>query len=264
MDGSAFALSAAAWGAQLAAHSKVPLTLLHVLELRLVTAPLFADISGALGAAPFEHAADGLNAALNERGKNIISAGREICAGHGVEARSRMEPGVLAEVVREITHDDDLLVLGRRGESAGHGRHLLGTEGERAIRMADCSCLATPEKFRAPTQIITGANDSGPARSAMAWTEYFHEIFPDARLQPLHVTEEREDRSFEGETVAGHEVEIVHGDPEEVIVSAGAGEDESLCLIGATGHTRTLKEIILGTLSFHVLHKTSGAVLLAR
>ena len=61
-----------------------------------------------------------------------------------------------------------------------------------------------------------------------------------------------------------HTVEIIHGTPEKVLIDVCRDlPEKTLCLIGATGHTRTLKEIILGTVSLHLLHKLKGPVLLA-
>jgi nucleotide-binding universal stress UspA family protein len=74
-----------------------------------------------------------------------------------------------------------------------------------------------------------------------------------------------ESESLDFESVGDSKVEIAAGDPEQVLVERCQEDPEkSLCLIGATGHTRTLKEIILGTTSFHLIHKLRGPVLLAR
>ena len=265
MDGSRSALAAAAWGAHLAAPTGAELLLAHVIEVRLINAPFFADIGGVLGAAPYEHLLAGLDVAMEERGKNILGAGEQVCAAKGVRPQTCSERGVFAEVIQELCREASLLILGRRGESAGHGRHLLGSEGERAIRPVDCSCLAVPEAFAEPQRLVVGVNGTGPSRSAVLWAEYLREVFPGLTVRPVHVVENGTGEAIVPDTVAGVPVATEHGRPEDVIVSECSGEEvETLCLIGATGHSRTLKELILGSLSFHVLHKVRGAVLLAR
>jgi nucleotide-binding universal stress UspA family protein len=265
MDGSAYSLTAARWGAELAKADGAELVFVHVVESRLMQSPLVMDISGMLGAAPLEQIASQLHEAMEERGRNVLAAGKELAADCGVSAKTRLLNGVCAEVICSACENANLLILGRRGEHAPHGRHLMGSDGERALRHVNCSVLVVPETYQAPQRIVTGVNDSGPARSAVAWTEYLHGAFPNLQICPVHVCEEANDQAFADTTVAGESVRCVPGDPEAELLRVCAEEPlTTLGVIGATGHTRTLKELILGTLSFHMLHRLQGPALLAR
>lgn len=265
MDGSPYSLSAVRWGVELAKTDGAELVLVHVVEQRLMDSPLVLDISGFLGAAPLEQVAAQLHEAMELRGENILASGKEFAADHGVSAATRLLKGVCAEEIRDACDNATLLVLGRRGEHAPHGRHLMGSDGERALRQVNCSVLVVPETFTPPSRIVTGVNDSGPARSAMAWTEYLHGAFPGLEICPVHVCERADDQAFADSVVAGEPVRCVAGDPEtELLRVCGEVPDSTIAVIGATGHTRTLKELILGTLSFHMLHRLSGPALLAR
>jgi nucleotide-binding universal stress UspA family protein len=265
MDGSPYSLTAARWGAELAKRDAAELVLVHVVEARLMQSPLVLDISGFLGAAPLEQVAAQLHEGMELRGQNILAAGMEVAASCGVEATARLVSGVCAEAICEACENANLLVLGRRGEHAPHGRHLMGSDGERALRHVNCSVLVVPEEYVAPSRIVTGVNDSGPARSAIAWTEYLHEAFPGLEICPVHVCEQADDQAFADTQVAGEAVQCVPGDPEaELLRICGEVPKATLAVIGATGHTRTLKEMILGTLSFHMLHRLAGPALLAR
>lgn len=265
MDNSDFAVTAAHWGAHLAASAEAELMLVHVVDIRYVDGPWFADISGALGAAPYEQVVQNLTNAMMERGTNILTVGEDIAKQYDVTAQTRLLKGLFVDVMKEVTDDANLLVLGRRGDDFSTGSHLLGTAGERAIREVDCSCLAVPETYQAPAKILVGINDSGPARSARRWGDYLHDVLPKLVMRPIHVRDSKTDTSFAGETVGGVEVELLDGDPEDVLISETKEDPErTLCIIGATGHSRTLKELLLGTLTFHVLHKTKSPVLIAR
>lgn len=265
MDGSAFSLTAARWGIELAKVDDAELVLVHVVETRLMQSPLVMDISGMLGAAPLEQIAAQLHDAMEERGRNILASGKELAEDYGVSATTRLLSGVCAEAICSACDNANLLVLGRRGEHAPHGRHLMGSDGERALRHVNCSVLVVPEKYEAAQRIVTGVDDSGPARSAIAWTEYLHGALPNLQIQPVHVCETAGDEAFANTRVAGKPVQCIHGDPEAELLRICAEEPRTtLGVIGATGHTRTLKELILGTLSFHVLHRLEGPALLAR
>lgn len=265
MDSSAYALTAAHWGARLAARSGAELTLVHVLEVRLLNAPFFADLGGALGASPCEHLQDALDTAFAERAKNILAAGVQICTHAGVAARTQIVRGVFAEAIRSVAEDANLLILGRRGESAGHGSYLMGSDGERALRHVACSCLVVPEEFVEPRRLLVGIDDGGPARAASSWAGYLHELYPDWQLTPLHVAPKGTDPRFAELRVDGVPVKVVPGHPERTIVAeCEQAPEQTLCVLGARGESRGLMELILGTLPFHVLHQTHGPVLLAR
>lgn len=266
MDNSAFSLTAAHWGAHLAAAAtQAELVLVHVVDVRYIDGPWFADICGALGAAPYEHLVQNLTNAMTERGNNILTMGRQIAEEHGVTPQTRLLKGLFVDVIREVTQNANMLVLGRRGDDYSTGSHLLGTAGERAIRQVGCSCLVVPETFQEATTMVVGVNDSGPARAALGWAEYLHQIVPGLVAKPIHVRQPHERSDFGALRVAGVPVELRDGDPESVLAAECAADPErTLCVIGATGHTRSFRELILGTLTFHLLHKVKSPVLIAR
>ncbi len=265
VDNSSFSLTAAHWGAHLAAAGECELVLVHVVDVRYTEGPWFADISGALGAAPYENLVQSLGNAMSERGANILSGAEETANAHGVEARTKLLKGLFMDVIREETEDANLLILGRRGDDFSTGSHFLGTAGERAIRQVQCSCLVVPEHFVEPTRLVVGVNDSGPSRSACAWAEYLREIMDGVRVQPIHVRTPKDETDYTNATVAGEPVQIVDGDAEKILVEECMKQPEqTMCIIGALGHSRTFRELILGTLTFHVLHKTTSPVLIAR
>ncbi len=268
MDNSRYSLSAAAWGAHLTLAFGGNLTLVHVLEVRHLNTAFFADLSSALGVSPVDHSYENYENAIEERGKNILMAGEQVARSLNVTPKTVLTRGVLHEEIKTITKEADLLILGRRGDHSGYGSHLFGAEGERAARHVDCSCLVVPENYAAMTRIVVGIHDSGPSRSAQRWTERIHASFPEAEVNPVHVIE-LADKNYHDrgmvERVGDQPVEVVTGNAEYVLVEkCRESAETTLCIIGATGHTRTLKEIILGTTSFHVLHKLTGPVLLAR
>ena len=265
MDNSSFSMTAAHWGATLANAAQCELVLAHVVDVRYANGPWFADVCGVLGAAPYEDLVHSLSDAMSERGSNILAMGEAIAKERGAKPILKLEHGVFPEVIKRLCEDANLLVLGRRGDDSATGNHLMGSAGERAIRAVDCSCLVVPSDFAAPDSMVVGVNDSDPSRSACAWAEYLHEMFPNIEVRPLHIAEDGDSVVFEEMTVAGSSVAIMKGDPEKILLDEGGSlKERSLSVIGAVGHTRTLKELILGTLSFHLLHKLPGPVLLAR
>ncbi len=265
MDNSDYSVTAACWGAHLAAAAEAELLLVHVVDVRYVDGPWFADICGAIGAAPYEQVVQNLTTAMTERGNNILAMGTELCRERGVTAKSLLLKGLFTDVIRDVTQDANLLILGRRGDDYSTGNYLIGTAGERAIRQVACCCLVVPREYVEPSIAVVGVNDSGPSRSACRWAEYIHQLLPGIEIRPVHVKQPGETGEAFEDMVADQPVITREGDPEEVLVNECLSDPEhTICLIGATGHTRTLKELILGTLTFHVLHQLTCPVLIAR
>jgi nucleotide-binding universal stress UspA family protein len=265
VDNSPYALCVARWGAQVAARSGAELVLLHVIEARLINAPLLADLSGALGASPAVNLVEDVTAALRERGRNTLAATTEVAAELGVTARAVLEVGVFSEVVSSLAKEANLLIMGRRGHDAEHGKYNLGGDAERVLRSVGCSCLVLPAVFQLPEVLLVGLHDSVQSRQAASWAEFMADIFVGVRVHAVHVREKEGLHDFNQEQVAGVPVTVVDGTPEgRLIAECNNDPARTLCLIGATGHKRTLREFLLGTVPLHILHQTRNAVLIAR
>ena len=268
VDNSRFSLTAVEWGAHLAMESRASLTLVHALETRYLREAFFAEFSSAIGVVPVEHAIENYKNAFWERGQNILAAGEEICRKIGAKVECKLVEGIFYEVIKDTTKGANLLILGRRGDHANLGFHLLGAEGERVIRHVKCTCLVVPDRYHFPENLIVGVHESEPSRAAIRWGKYFHQAYPSARLRFIHVPESKENgdsRPIIDDKGSEHNIETISGNPEQVLIDVcSQNSEKTLCLIGATGHKRSLKELILGTVSYHLLHKVKGAVLLAR
>src|SRR5690606_5706152 len=116
MDNSDYSVTAACWGAHLAAAAEAELLLVHVVDVRYVDGPWFADICGAIGAAPYAQVVQNPSSATTDRGSNLLARGTELCRGRGVVAKSLLLKGLFTDVIREVTQDAHLLILGRRGD----------------------------------------------------------------------------------------------------------------------------------------------------
>ncbi len=265
MDNSRHALSAANWGARIGHKTGAHVTLVHILEHRYLSTAFFAELSSALGAAPPDHTYENYQNFMEERGRNILSAGKTVCEAQGLQPTLSLVDGVIHEKLKSLAARADLLIVGRRGDHSQFGGHLLGGEGERAIRHADCSCLIVPEAFEPPRKLVIGVNSGEPAHSAASWAAVLSRVFPEILVDPVHAVPRGTTEDCTIQEVGTTVTQLVEGDPEAVLIDRCRLDPlATICAIGATGHTRTLRELLLGTISVHLIHKLRGPVLLAR
>ncbi len=268
LDSSEHGLTAVRWGAVLAQVSGANLTLVHVLEIRYVDNALIADIASTLGAAPASYSFDSYRKLMEEKGKKVLEAGSEVSKSYGVVPVTKLLHGIAHEELSDAAQEAALLIVGRRGENSEHGKHLLGGGGEWTIRHANCSCLVVPEHYTRPERMVVGIHDSERSRAAARWATYLQEVFTGFTIEAIHVDESDDPRKLnlgEIDHIRDTEVEVLRGDPEEVLFErCNVNADKTLCLVGATGHKQRIKEIILGTIPFHLLHRLSGPILIAR
>ncbi len=264
MDNSPYAMTALQWGIQFALPSKCAMTLVHVMEIHYMNTPMIADLSSALGVAPIEHAFDSYRTILKERGKNTLAAGEELCRQAGIIPERVMTEGIVYQEIKDFTEDADLLVLGRRGEHSTYGMHLFGGEGERTVRRVGCSCLIVPERFVMPERLVIGINQSPPSHAALGWAMFLQKHHPEMQLLPIHIEKTNEEK-FSLPDYPEVTIQSENGNPEEILLKhCQVDAEKTLCLLGATSHHPTIMELILGTIPFHLLHKHTGPLLIAR
>ena len=130
------------------------------------------------------------------------------------------------------------------------------------MRNADCACLIVPDSWDKPKRMVIGVDNGGPARSAIRWATFLAEIIPDMEVLPIHVKEKHSELKID--KVANRPIQLLEGNVEEQFLNICGDDMNTISILGATSHTMSLKEMILGNLPTHVLHKTSGPVLIAR
>jgi nucleotide-binding universal stress UspA family protein len=271
-DGSPYGAGAVQYGLHLARDLKARLSVLHVLDSRMLEGPLMADISGWVGAQPFSDQLTSFQELLKEKGDSILSAVGEECAKAGIEVNATLKMGHPARIILAEESRTELVVMGLRGEHAEWSGDMTGSIVERVVRRSVKPCLLTPETFQPIRKILAAYDGSGHASRAL------HEAIElagalSAPLVILAVCENddiaktraiAEDamrlvRAHEG--VAANLV--VRGDPTELILRKAEELACNLVVVGAYGHGR-IREMFLGSVTAGLIAKAQVPLLLAR
>lgn len=261
-DGSPHGDAAVAWGLDLAPRLGEELTVLHVMDSRVLEGPLMADVSGWVGASPYAAHLPQFREMLHQKGETVLAAARDRAAHAGVEVTTLLKTGHPSTVIREEGKAFGLCVLGRRGEHEEFLAEGAGSTAERVVRQASRACLVAGPSYRRPERMLVAFDGSEHARHALerclAWAPKL-----DAQVIVLTVAgrgESETARRVSGEAreragAAGVPVSAVIADgPEGRAVVEAAGEHRcGLVALGAYGHS-LIREWIVGSTVSYLLH----------
>ena len=245
---------------------------LYVTDVRILEGPWLSDLSGALGAQPYTALLPQLEKIQKEKAEVILAAAKERCRQSGVNCETSHETGSLVQAVLDHEKHADLVVLGQHGEHAKWADGTLGTSVERVIRASIKPCLIAPAEFHTISHMLIaydGSEESSKALRAglvlapllgtkVTITTVAAKGGEDAAAEMLQKAKQR--ASASGIEVHG---EVLHGEPEEEILTLRESLGADLIVMGAYGHTR-IRELIVGSVTSHVIRKVSVPVLLVR
>jgi nucleotide-binding universal stress UspA family protein len=272
VDGSKYSETATRTAIWLAKTLKIQLRALSVADSRLLEGPWLADLSGLTGAQPFQALVPQMREIHEKKARAVAEAAAALAQKEGVPCEAEVRQGILVDEILDAERDAELVVMGQRGEGFEATGEWLGSNVERVVRKSIKPCLITAQKFRPIKSILAAYDGSEHANHALyTGTELAKTLKSKLAILAVENSGNEEEKSWalkEGVEIAGkqgiHAIPMaLHGTPEEKILEVAAGENYDLVVMGAYGHTR-LRELVLGSVTGHVIRKSPVAVLLAR
>ena len=117
-DGSEYSGVDGDYAIWLAQKLRARIVALHVTDVRLLEGPLLADLSGAIGAQPYEALVPQLQEIQKQHAGVILDAVADRCRQAGVQCSALHRTGSLVENIADEETRTELVVLGQRGEHA--------------------------------------------------------------------------------------------------------------------------------------------------
>ncbi len=271
-DGSKSAETALDYAMYLTLRLKAELTGLHVVDSRALEGPLFADISGWLGAQAYGDQLGQFRTFFQERGEAIASAFEQKAKSEGVEADMLLKTGHPARIILDEETRHEVVILGRRGEHEDLLEELMGSCVERVVRHSFKPCLVTTDSFKPIQKIMIAYDGSAHAsqalQEAIAWSESLQaELVILTAGESPHMDQAREYSNDAMDMVEAHGVQaipiVAEGPAREAIADNAATHNCDLLVVGAFGHGR-IREFILGSTTSHLVGHADLPVLLVR
>ncbi len=274
-DGSVYATSVYDHSAWAARRIDAAVHVLHMLDPHRERAAM-ADFSGNLE--PNEQEAlmtelvqfeESKARMAQTRGRAILNSAHKHFLDAGVTRVSIEERhGSLVEAIEKVKAD--LIVIGKRGESADFAKLHLGANLERVIRTSHQPVLVTSRAYKPIERYLIAFDGSPSAKKAVAYAAE-QPLLKGLECCLLTVGKTTSDSQRELEAVkenligAGSVVtsQILPGEPEKVIPEILEKENIQLLIMGAYGHSR-IRQLILGSTTTTMVRTCRVPVLMFR
>ncbi|WP_423821158.1 universal stress protein [Salinisphaera sp. SPP-AMP-43] len=275
IDGSAYA--AAACDAAIWASSKLdaPLTFVNVINRRKHAAS--TDYSGQIGLGTREHLLTELADLDAQRARLARERGRDFLAGASRRAfeAGLSEPnavqrnGELTDALQSMDDEIRLLVLGKRGESAGDDEHL-GSNLERVIRGASAPILITNQDFTPPQRVLL-AFDGSKTGQNLVERALANPLLAEVELHLVYVGTPDDSRQRQIDKAAqtlrdagaNLTVAVLEGEVEPALHDYQHQHEIDLMAMGAYGHTR-IRQLLVGSTTTEMIRRAEVPLLIVR
>lgn len=275
LDLSAYATSVVDHAAWAAVRLKAAVELLHVLQ-RPDSVAARHDLSGTVGLGARSGLLEELARADEAQARLAQDSGRALLA----DAAARLTAAGVAEVVTTHRHGDivetsiereaeaDLVVIGKRGASAGFATRHVGSKVERVVRQSERPVLVASCVFRPIHRALIAFDNGSSARRAVAFAGT-SPLFDGVALSLVTVGS-LDDKARSGLTWAADllgdrlaNAEAVGGDAARVLIEETERLNADLVIMGAYGHS-PLRTLIIGSTTTAVMRGVQRPVLLFR
>ena len=272
-DGSPSAFAAANYAFDLGAKLDIPVIGIYVIDRRLLDETLLEDLAGILGFTFYLGISQKVKEALEKKADVLFQEFAALGRQKGAKVSLVQVEGIPYEEIAKEADEEDLIFVGYKGMHLVKGV-LIGSTAERVIRKAPCPVFVARENYK-PVKRIGIAFDGSPvsekalkvgAELAKGYDAKLEVIFvepsegfPEELIDKLKNDADR----ILGEENADYTFTLLKGFPEEQLVEYQANGNVDLLVMGAFG-TRPLKEILLGSVAYFVMHNAKGPVVFVK
>lgn len=209
----------------------------------------------------------------HKRAKLILQSAKEQLQAEGVEAVNLIhKTGFLVDCFHEFEAQADLIILGKRGETANFASSHLGANLERILRSSHKPCVVTPREYQPINRLLIAYDGSKSCQKILQFL-LDYPIFQGLELHLLRVTKKAEDQNAIAQLEKAAEkvrkagldpiCRILEGESEKVITQYITDHNISFLCMGAYGHSR-VRKLVIGSTTAQVLRSSHIPIFLFR
>lgn len=269
VDGSEQALKGLKYAIHWAKNIKGSITLLHVIDIKLLEGPLLRDVSSILGVTPWTNYQNQIRIVLEERGKQILHLCENECQQNDIPCEKILKIGIITRTILEQSELCDIIIIGKSGEHSRWSEGFLGGTTQAVTRRSKRPVLITnQDEFRCGPFLL--AYDGSPsarealrvsAELAKIWNTTCHVVYVATKPEEEIVNEAT---SYLKTNEVLYSIHIVNeNSPTVGILNTTREIPAELIVMGAFGKNR-VHEWLLGSNTNSVIHTSTCPILLTR
>jgi nucleotide-binding universal stress UspA family protein len=279
-DGSPFAENSYPYGAWFASRLPAAIDVLFVTDIRSQQAIASGNLSGSIGIdasevllsqlVELEHQRAKLN---HQRAKLVLQTAEARLKELGAEQVQLLhETGFLVDCFHEFEDQADLVMLGKRGETAQFATGHLGANVERILRSSHKPCLVTPQAFQPIERLLLAYDGSKSCQKILEFLAR-STLFQGLELHLLTVANAADHDAAIAQIKEAEDLvrpagftpisQVLQGDSETAIANYVTEHHINLLLMGAYGHSR-IRYLVLGSTTSQIPRSTMIPVLVFR
>lgn len=282
IDGSQYSRSVCEYAAWIAKAKSSSVEIIHSLSRRDASS-VPTDMSGNIGFGARSSLLEDLaqldqqkSQLAQKRGRAILDDAQILVEKAGVkEVVTKLRKDDIIDALHDFEEDTDLIIVGKRGETADFAREHLGANMERIVRASTKPVLIASREFK-PVKKILIAFDGG--KSTLKAVEHLSksQVFGGSicHLVTIGVETPENKAAIEGASAmlaeGGYKVtteitaELDESIPAEIIISDIIKDDNyDMLVMGAYGHSR-IRNLIIGSTTTEMLRLCKVPVLMFR
>ncbi len=207
----------------------------------------------------------------HEHGRAILDDARAIIESDGaIPVETRLHRGDLIETVTSRQEQAEMIVIGKRGEAAGHAKGHIGSNLERVVRAFPRPVFVANRAYRPIGKQLVAFDGGVSSQKAIAYIAA-SPLFAGMAVSLVYAGREtpeirsRLESAAASLEAAGFAVEttIRAGEPEAVLAEATSGDEHGLLVMGAYGHSR-IRSLIIGSTATEMMRSCRVPVLIMR
>jgi len=272
-DGSKSSFVAANYAFDLGAKFGIPVIGIYVIDKRLLDETLLEDLAGILGFTFYLGISQRVKEALEKKADVLFQEFAELGRQKGAKVSLVQVEGIPYEEIAKEADPEDLIFIGHKGSELIKG-FMIGSTAERVIRKAPCPVFVARDNYKPIKRVGIAFDGSEVAKKALkvgsnlakgygASLEVIFvepsENFPEGLIDKIKA---EADKVLEEENI-DYTFTLLRGFPEEKLVEYQEHGNVDLLVMGAFG-TKPLKEILLGSVAYYVMHNATGPVVFVK
>lgn len=278
-DGSLYSQVAYEYAAWLALRIDLKIEILYVTDQRREQAVQTKDFSGSIGIDSYQQLLEQLvtleraRAKINhERAKIILAEAKKLFDNYEITDVTLIhETGFLVDIFHKFENNADLIILGKRGETASFATEHLGANMERIVRSSHKPCLVTPRKFQAVNKVLLAYDGGKSCQKALNYLSN-SSIFYGLEVHVITVANRGAKWGLEQLEFAQRKLteanfkpitNLLTGEPETAIQKYIDKHKINFLVMGAYGHSR-IRHLVIGSNTAQMLRSSHIPVMLFR